>query len=103
MSISAMNSVWKRSTPRGAARLVLLALADWADDEGHTWYSISRLAAKSAVTDRHVKRIVHELVRDGFLAITHRRRDNGDRDTNVYHILPGLHRKGGGSDTLSPG
>ena len=41
--------------------LVLLKLADWADDDGECWPSISTIAQKCRLKDeRHVKRIIHE-------------------------------------------
>ena len=37
MSIKRMNAVWNLSKQSGSALLVLLALADRADDDGFCW------------------------------------------------------------------
>ena len=43
MSIAITSMVWQRSKAKGPARLVLLALADHADEEGRAWPSAARL------------------------------------------------------------
>jgi hypothetical protein len=61
MSIEVMSRVWKHSKASGTPLLVLLCLADWADDEGECWPSISSVAKKCRLKDaRHVKRVIHE-------------------------------------------
>ena len=45
----------------GTALLVLLCLADMADDEGECWPKVSTIAKKCRLKDaRHVKRVIHE-------------------------------------------
>jgi hypothetical protein len=41
-----MNAVWEHSAQTGSALLMLLAVADFADDAGSAFPSVSRLAKK---------------------------------------------------------
>lgn len=61
MSIKVMSNVWEHSRASGTPLLVLLSLADYADDEGECWPSISSIRTKCRLKDdRHVKRVIHE-------------------------------------------
>jgi len=61
MSIKVMSAVWDYSRASGTPLLVLLKLADWANDDGECWPSISTIAQKCRLKDeRHVKRIIHD-------------------------------------------
>lgn len=61
MSIRLMTAVWEREDLASTHKLVLLALADWANDEGLCWPSISRLAIKTSMAGRSVQRIIRQL------------------------------------------
>lgn len=65
MSIKVTTAVWKHSRHKDGALLVLLALADFADDQGRAYPSIPTLAQRARLTDRHVSRIVSTLVTSG--------------------------------------
>lgn len=69
MSIEAMARVWKHSSAEGSALLVLLALADYADDHDRAWPSQATLAAKARMSDRNVRRVLDRLVEMGELVI----------------------------------
>jgi hypothetical protein len=51
----------------GNDKLVLLALADWANDDGHCWPSIAKLCAKTRASERTVQGIIKKLVEGGQL------------------------------------
>ncbi len=67
MSIRLMTSVWERSDINATQKLVLLALADWANDEGLCWPSIAKLAVKSSLTARCVQKAIRSLEELGFI------------------------------------
>lgn len=67
MSIKIMTAVWDREDLSSTQKLVLLALADWANDEGLCWPSIHRLATKASLTSRAVQKTIRSLELVGFI------------------------------------
>lgn len=61
MSLDALTAVWKHSEQKGGDLLVLLALADYADDMDCVWPSVETLASKARLTSRHIRRILRRL------------------------------------------
>lgn len=59
MSIRVMASLWDQKL-NPTVKLVLLALADCANDEGLAWPSITTLARKASVGERTVQRSLVE-------------------------------------------
>jgi hypothetical protein len=56
-----MTNVWERTDINPTQKLVLLALADWANDEGLCWPSIERLCQKSGLKRRSVQMAIHAM------------------------------------------
>lgn len=85
MSISVSTVVWKRSKQKGNALLVLLALADYANDKKQelAWPSVSTLASKVRLSERQVQRILPALAESGELAI---QKGQGPHGTNLYRV-----------------
>ena len=81
MSIKLMTAVWDREDLSSTQKLVLLSLADWANDEGLCWPSINRLAIKTSMAGRSVQRIIRDLESMGFI-----RRDEVLGKGNRYWI-----------------
>lgn len=79
-----MNRVWEHSSACGGELLVLLAIADHADDRGWAWPGIDSLARKSRLSTRHVTRCLNNLAAAGQLQIQTNR---GPRGTNLYQVL----------------
>ena len=63
-----MADVWAARGLSSAERVVLLAMADHADDAGKCWPAMGTLASKCEMTDRGVRKIVRRLAERGFLA-----------------------------------
>lgn len=84
MSIKIMNWVWEHSTAKGSELLLLLAIADTADDRGRNAFpSISTLAGKTRMSRRTVQRLVVKLEADGHLVL----RREGGRRSNSYELV----------------
>ena len=83
MSIPLTNAVWKHSKQKSGALIVLLAIADYANDEGNAWPAVPTLARKARMSKRNVQRWVRALQRDGELKVL---RNEGRRGTNIYKI-----------------
>lgn len=87
-----MDAVWKNTKARSGSLLVLLALADFSNDQGIAFPSIPTLARKARLSPRQVKRAIDQLHRLGELIVYKKKGPNG---VNRYIIIPG--------DNLSPG
>lgn len=85
MSIKVTNWAWARSESRNGARLVLLALADRADDDGFAWPSIEDLCERTKLSERAVQKAITNLVELGELKVES---GGGRRVRNRYTIIP---------------
>lgn len=85
MSIKRMTAVWEDSQHKGSDLLLLLALADNADDRGYCWPGIDYLADKIRMTKQSVINISERLEESGELYIEHNRRHG-----NRYLVTVGL-------------
>jgi Helix-turn-helix domain len=72
MSIELMTKVWKLTHLGSTDKLVLLALADNANDNGTCWPSTAKIAEKASLSERAVQNSVARLVDAGQLQITER-------------------------------
>jgi len=81
-----MNWVWRQAlTP--TLKLVLMALADAADDHGVCWPSVSTLAKKCSVSTRTVQRSLGVLIDSELLITETRQRRDGSSTSNRYRLL----------------
>jgi hypothetical protein len=83
MSIAVMTTVWADAPVSGNALLVLLALADWCNDDCECWPAYETLAKKARVSRSTVIRQVNDLERMGLLRIN---RNCGRANQNVYIV-----------------
>lgn len=89
MSINVQNWVWQNSETNGNDRLVLLAIADEADDDGSSAYpSMERLALKCRVNRATVMRTIRRLEEAGEI-IVDRPEEYGRGRYNVYLVVMG--------------
>src|SRR3984893_3048594 len=96
MSIRVMTSVWDDArTQAHSELLVLLALADWSNDEGHCWPTISAVATKARLSERAVQQILGRLTASGRI----RRIQGGGRGrANRYQVVIA---RNGASETVN--
>lgn len=99
MSIRVMSRVWDADRYAGGELLCLLALADWANDDGWAWPSIDRLAVKSRLSERQAIRVVAKLAREGALIVE---RGHGRGNTSRYRVVVGTPAAETKGDTVSP-
>lgn len=78
-----MSAVWDRKDLDPSERLVMLSLADHADDDGYCYPSIKRLCERSSLSERTVQSTIKKLVGRGFLTVNYGAGRNG---TNVFII-----------------
>lgn len=83
MSIRVMTAVWDGSEADGGALLVLLAIADFANDRGMAFPSVARLARKARRSKRQVFAILKQLQAMGELRVES---GGGRHEVNRYHV-----------------
>ena len=87
MSIRTMDRVWKNSMQSGGKLLLLLAIADFANDKGMAYPGIDTLAEKTRQSRRTVQRQLAELEAEQEIAIEP---GTGRSNTNTYWVLTGF-------------
>lgn len=87
-----MSRVWKHSEQRGGALLILLALADFADDDGYAWPAVPTLAAKARMTERNARYTLRSLEAAGEITTTP---GGGRYGTSGYVVKTGAEIAGG--------
>ena len=88
MSVQLITAAWSSGVPP-IDRLVLVALADWANERAQCWPSMPRIADKTGVDVRTARRVMKRL-EDGGHITTDRRLGKGI----LYTVHPG-HRDSG--------
>ncbi len=91
-----MSQVWPLQMGH-ADKLVLLALADTANDEGVCWPSVLGLCEKTCLSDRAVQQAVKRLTDCGHLSVTKRY-----KQTNVFTVHPRVYPERGSPEAASP-
>jgi hypothetical protein len=82
-----MTRVWEYSKTTGTELLVILALADRADDDGYCFPGVAYIAHKARVTDRRVQQILRKLEEMGEINTDMR---CGRHNANLYRVVVGL-------------
>ena len=104
MSVRASTWAWSLEEVMGSEALVLLALADQANDEGFCWPSQQKLAPKARQSVSTLRRSLRSLEKMGLLTTITRSSTRGRR-SNIYllHIgaRPDLSMKSAKAVTLS--
>ena len=88
MSVKAVSAVLSARGLKPAERVILIILADTADDAGYSWRSLATVAELSELDRRHVRRLCLGLVSAGLLDRTY---DGGGRGRPaLYRVLPAV-------------
>lgn len=85
MSIEALSWAWRQPLKQGP-KLVLLALADYANDDGVCWPGVDALAEKTSMSRSAVIEAIKALAEAGLVAVEKRADANGYRASNRYHL-----------------
>lgn len=81
-----MTQVWDDKTITDPyERLLLLAIADFADDQGHAWPAVQSLASKCCLSERGTRVVLRRLESAGKMTV--QKGGNGPRDTSQYTIV----------------
>lgn len=83
MSYDLVRAVWDRKDLDASERLVMLSLADHADDHGYSYPSIKRLCERTSLSERTVQGTIKKLVGRGLLTVRYGEGRNG---TNAFVV-----------------
>lgn len=83
VSIRVMTQVWDRSSQKGSPLLLMLAIADNANDAGEAWPSVATLAKKVRMSERAVHYLIERVKASGELQVDE---GGGRHHTNLYKI-----------------
>ena len=103
MSVSAMSWAWKKALS-STEKIVLVALADHADDEGICWPGHKGLTGKCGLARRSIINVIQRLVDRGLVSIEKRRREDGSYRSNryvlhvheIHPLVQEIHQSGAG-------
>lgn len=88
MSVHASSDVWRHSRQNGTRLLLLLAIADMANDDNQAYPGVKTLAARVRCSERQVRVMLGDLEKAGELRIAHRKTDGCDVNmSNLYTVL----------------
>jgi len=85
MSMTLMVAAMKAKVGNPLRKLVLIKLADQANDQGECWPSFAHIAEHCEITRRSVINHINALRDAGFLSVQHRPGEKGNA-SNVYHL-----------------
>lgn len=83
MSIKVMSAVWEIEGIDSSECLVMMALADHADDSGRCYPSIARLAKRTKLSDRGVQKVITRLIEKGYVTVSP---SAGQGGANLYTV-----------------
>lgn len=86
MAFRHLKAAWRIKLDNSGLKLVLLALADMANDAGECWPSRGTLAEMCGVKWRYVRACLQKLQESGLIEIVERFQDNKQR-SNLYRLL----------------
>lgn len=81
MSVKIMSFVWERTDLSQHEKLVFLALADHANDDGLCWPSLERIAVKACCSVDGASRTIERFAKEGWL-----KKQRRARATTLYRI-----------------
>ncbi len=86
MSMNLMARAMSIKVGNPLRKLVLIKLADNANDQGECWPSVPYIAEQCEISERSVQNHIQKLVKNGLVRIEERKSDNGLNRSNVYHL-----------------
>jgi hypothetical protein len=94
MAIEVLAQVLEYSEARLASRLVLIAIANYADENGNAYPSVKTIASRARISPRQVQRCIQDLEKIGELTV---QKNASQYGTNLYSI-----KNFTGDDNLTP-
>jgi hypothetical protein len=86
MSIKAIDWATERPIDSHGAKLLLVLIANYANEQGYAWPGQETLARQTRATRKSIIRWLAELERDGYLTRFRRGGDGSGRRSNLYRL-----------------
>ena len=115
MSFQAQAWAVEQVTGSPMTKSILMALANYANQDGESWYGYAKIAADTEMGESTVRKHIERLVELGLVQVEQRLRENGSTRSNRYQLVmdrpgattehPGCHDVAGGvprRSTLEP-
>ena len=99
MSVGAIDWAFKVQGVFAPGKLVLLALANFANNMNQSWASQSTLAKMTGLTTKTIRKALKDLEAEGFINREERRREDGSRASDLITLNIG---KGGNQQPENP-
>lgn len=86
MSWKALNWATDQATGSASNKLILITLANFADDSGVCFPKISTMSKISELSERQIIRCIKDLKDRGFLTVIRQYREDRTRTANIYQL-----------------
>lgn len=96
-----MAAVWELFPGGGSELLALLALSDFADDDGRCFPSVATIAKKTRLSKSQAQRVVHGLIASGVVQVEGNESGGAPGSTRRYRVM--VDRLTGGTDATRTG
>ena len=84
MSLHVTSKIWRHLPYEGTALIVMLALGDFADDDGNAFPHFAKLAQKARCSTKTVQRTIAKAEQDGYVIVD---RSRGRESKTFYRIV----------------
>ena len=101
MSVQAITAAMALRSTSPSEKLLLLVLANYADENMRCWPSQRRLADDTGLTDRTIRKLLSDMEQRGIIARTERQRDDGSRASDVIVLRFEGAQISGGAEMVS--
>ena len=89
MSVHVESWAWKQKVGSPIRKLILVKLAQNADDDGWSWWRQGRMAEECEVSRSTIQAHLSALRGMGLIQVIEQKRENGGRSANRYRVLGG--------------
>lgn len=93
MSFAALNWAWNAETGSPGRKLVLIGLAQFANEENEAWPSQQTIAKRTEQSERTVREHLSWLEENGFISSEKRTKPDGKKTSDLYVLNIESHRQ----------
>jgi DNA-binding transcriptional ArsR family regulator len=87
MSFQAQAWAVEQVTGSPMTKAILMALANYANQDGESWYGYAKIAADAEMGESTVRKHIERLIELGLVQVERRLRENGSTQSNRYRLV----------------